>query len=61
MDAWKQKYHERKLTIKYEENKVLNVHTFYLVVDGVKNTQNYIQYDEEEKCLMMVNEGSFKV
>lgn len=31
------------------------------MVDGVKNTQNFIEYDEEEKTLRMVNEGCFKV
>lgn len=61
MDAWKQRYHEKKLTVKYEVNNALNVHYFYLVIDGIKNTQNYIQYDEDEKSLTMVNEGSFKV
>ena len=61
MDAWKQRYHEKKLTVKYEVNNVSKMHYFYLVIDGVKNTQNYIEYDEDEKSLTMVNEGSFKV
>jgi hypothetical protein len=31
------------------------------MVDGVKNCQNFIEYDEFSKTLKLVNEGFFKV
>lgn len=61
MDQWREKYKERKLTVKYEVNNARRMHYYYLVIDGVKDTQNYIEYDEDEMSLTMVNEGSFKV
>jgi DTW domain-containing protein YfiP len=38
MDAWKEKYLNKKFAVKFEENKALKIYSFYLVVDGVKNT-----------------------
>jgi hypothetical protein len=61
MDAWKAKYPHNKLTIQFEENKALKVYRHYLMVDGVKNSQNLIEYDEFSKTLRLVNEGFFKV
>ena len=39
----------------------MRIFKFYLAINGVKNNENYIEYDEDEATLKMVNEGSFKV
>lgn len=42
MDAWKTKYSGKKLIVSYNENKILKIYKFYLIVDGIKNELNYI-------------------
>lgn len=55
MDAWKGIYPTQNLSVSFEENKALKIHKFYLMIDGVKNENNFIEYDEFEESLKLVN------
>lgn len=60
-DAYRMKYHDKQLTIEAVPQPNIGTFTFYVRIDGVRNTNNYIKYIEEEGSLVFANEGSFKV